>query len=70
MKKTLFIVIAAFITLSAAAQKVKIKKGEIQVDDTSIAKMEKVKGIMSSEYVFSELHLIYSLVNNYVEKCK
>ena len=53
MKKTLFIVMAVFITFSAAAQKVKIKKGEIQVDNTSVAKMEKVKG---SEYIFSDLN--------------
>jgi len=53
MKKTLFIVMAAFITLSAAAQKVKIQKGEIRVDDKPVAKMEKVKG---SEYAFSDLN--------------
>jgi len=58
MKKIVFIVMAAFITLSAAAQKVSIKKGEIQVDGTPIAKIEKVKGkgLGSSEYVFSDLN--------------
>ena len=55
MKKIVFIGLAAFITLSAAAQKVSIKKGEIQVDGTPVAKMEKVKGT-SSEYVFSDLN--------------
>ena len=53
MKKTLFIVMAALITLSAAAQKLKIQKGEIQLDGVSVAKMEKMK---ESEYVFKDLN--------------
>ena len=56
MKKALFIAMAVFLTLSAAAQKVKIKNGEIQIDDTPVAKMEKTKGSTSSEYVFSDLN--------------
>ena len=58
MKKIVFIAMAAFIAFSAAAQKVNIKKGEIQVDGTPVAKMEKVKGkeFGSSEYVFSDLN--------------
>ena len=54
MKKTLFIVMAAFITLSAAAQKVTIKKGEIQIDGVSVAKIEKQK--KSNDFTFSDLN--------------
>jgi len=54
MKKTLFIVMAALITLSAAAQKMKIQKGEIQLDGVSVAKIEKQK--KSHVFTFSDLN--------------
>jgi len=54
MKKTLFIVMAVFITFSASAQKMKIKKGEIQIDGASIAKIVKQKG--SNDFLFSDLN--------------
>ncbi|MDR0232245.1 MAG: hypothetical protein LBI82_09030, partial [Dysgonamonadaceae bacterium] len=53
MKKTLFIVLAVMFAFSASAQKVKIKKGEIQLDGVSVVKIEKPKG--SDAFVFRDL---------------
>jgi len=56
MKNKLFLLfVCCLIAIPATAQKVKIKKGEIQIDGTPVAKMEKVKG-SGSEYIFSDLN--------------
>jgi hypothetical protein len=56
MKKILFILVAALVTFSAAAQKMKLKKGEIQLDGVSVAKVEKEKGMLASACHFSDLN--------------
>jgi hypothetical protein len=55
MKRTMLMVVIVLCALTASAQKVKIKKGEIQFDDTSVAKMEKMKD-SNSGYIFSDLN--------------
>jgi hypothetical protein len=56
MKRTMLMVAVMLCVLAASAQKVKIKKGEIQLDGVSVAKMEKMKGFMNFEYAFSDLN--------------
>ena len=53
MKKNLFIVLTMMLAFSASAQKMKIKKGEIQFDRVSDAKIEKQK--KSNAFLLSDL---------------
>ncbi|GHT03415.1 hypothetical protein AGMMS49525_08440 [Bacteroidia bacterium] len=56
MKSTVLMVAMVLCAFTASAQKVKIKKGEIQFDGTSVAKMEKANGGMNAGYIFSDLN--------------